>query len=110
MRLSPLDPRLFVWQFITACAHYCAGRHLEAISWAESSLREQPNFASAMRILAASLALEGRIGEAQKATARLLAADPTLRASRLDDVMPPFRRPEDRAKYVEGLRQAGLPE
>ena len=109
-RLSPFDPRLFVWQFITAFAHYCAGRHREAISWAENSLRDQPNFASAMRILAASLALEGRIGEAQKATARLLAADPALRASKLDDVMPPFRRPEDRVKFVEGLRQAGLPE
>jgi hypothetical protein len=24
--------------------------------------------------------------------------------------MPPFRRHEDRAKYIEGLRQAGLPE
>ena len=110
MRLSPLDPRLFLWQFFTALAHYCAGRHHEAISWAESSLREQPNSVSAMRILAASLALEGRIWEAQKAIARLLTADPTLRASKLDDVMPPFHRPEDRAKFVEGLRQAGLPE
>jgi TolB-like protein len=110
MRLSPLDPRLFVWQFCTALAHYCAGRHQEAVSWAESSLREQPHFASAMRVLAASLAQEGRLAEAQKATARLRTAYPGLRASKLDDVMPPFRRPEDRARYVEGLRQAGLPE
>jgi len=110
MRLSPLDPRSFTWQFMTALAHYCAGRYHEAISWAERSLRDQPNFASAMRILAASLALEGRLAEALKATARLRTAYPALRASKLGDVMPPFRRPEDRAKYVEGLRQAGLPE
>ena len=110
MRLSPLDPRLFMWQFFTALAHYCAGRHHQAISWAESSLRDQPNFTSAMRVLAASLALEGRRLEAQKLTARLRTVDPTLRASKLDDVMPPFRRLEDRVKYVEGLRQAGLPE
>jgi tetratricopeptide (TPR) repeat protein len=110
MRLSPLDPRSFTWQFMTALAHYCAGRYQEAISWAERSLRDQPNFASAMRILAASLALEGRLAEALKATARLRTAYPALRASKLGDVMPPFRRPEDRAKYVEGLRQAGLPE
>jgi len=110
IRLSPLDPRLFVWQSIAAFAHYCAGRHREAISWAENSLRDQPNFASAMRILAAGLALEGRMAEAQKATTRLLTADPALRVSKLDDIMPPFRRPEDRAKFVEGLRQAGLPE
>jgi TolB-like protein/Tfp pilus assembly protein PilF len=110
MRLSPLDPRLFVWQFCTALAHYCAGRYHEAISWAESSLRNQPNYASSMRILAASLALEGRLAEAQKATARLRMAYPAFHASELGDVMPPFRRPEDRAKYVEGLRLAGLPE
>ena len=110
MRLSPLDPRLFIWQFMTALAHYCAGRHNEAISWAESSLRDQPNFASALRILVASLALEGRFAEAQKATVRLRTADPALRASKLDDVMPPFRRRKDRDKYIEGLRRAGLPE
>jgi TolB-like protein/Tfp pilus assembly protein PilF len=110
MRLSPLDPRLFVWQFMTALAHYCASRYREAILWAESSLRDQPNFASAMRILAASLALEGRLADAQKATARLRRGYPVERASKLDDVMPPFRRHEDRDKYVEGLRQAGLPE
>jgi TolB-like protein/Tfp pilus assembly protein PilF len=110
MRLSPLDPRLFVWQFCTALAHYCAGRYHEAISWAESSLRNQPNYASSMRILAASLAMEGRLAEAQKATARLRMAYPAFHASTLGDVMPPFRRPEHRAKYVEGLRQAGLPE
>jgi tetratricopeptide (TPR) repeat protein len=107
---APLDPRLFIWQVFTALAHYCAGRYHEAISWAESSLRDQPNYASAMRILAASLALEGRLAEAQKATARLRMAYPAFRASKLDDVLPPFRRPEDRAKYVDGLRQAGLPE
>src|SRR5262245_7116217 len=74
MPLSPLDPRLFIWQFMTALAHYCAGRYREAISWAESSLRDQPNFASAMRILAGSLALDGRVAEAQRATARLRTA------------------------------------
>jgi hypothetical protein len=41
---------------------------------------------------------------------RLRQLDPELRVSTLDDVMPPFRRPEDHAKYVEGMRLAGLPE
>lgn len=27
MRLSPLDPRLFAWQFCTALAHFCGGRY-----------------------------------------------------------------------------------
>ena len=53
MRLSPLDPRLYAWQFYTALGHFCAGRYDDAISWAERSLREQPNFAVATRLAAA---------------------------------------------------------
>jgi hypothetical protein len=63
-----------------------------------------------MRITAASHALAGHLGEAQKLAARLRQHDPQLRISNLDDVMAPFRRPEDRAKYEQGLRIAGLPE
>jgi tetratricopeptide (TPR) repeat protein len=110
LRLSPLDPHLFVWQFYTALAHFCASRHDEAVSWAERALRDQPNLANALRILAASHALEGRPADGHRVMARLLQLYPELRASTLGNVMPPFRRPEDRAKYVEGLRLAGLPE
>jgi TolB-like protein/Tfp pilus assembly protein PilF len=110
MRLSPLDPRFFAWQFYTAFAHFLAGRYVDAVSWVERSLSDQPNNASGMRIAAASYALARRLAEARQMIARLCLFDPTLRLSNLADVMPPFRRPEDRAKYVEGLREAGLPE
>jgi hypothetical protein len=33
-----------------------------------------------------------------------------LRLSNLDRVAPPFRRPEDRERFIESLRKAGLPE
>jgi hypothetical protein len=33
-----------------------------------------------------------------------------MRLSNLKDRIGAFRRPEDYAKYVEGLRMAGLPE
>jgi len=39
---------------------------------------------------------------------RLREFDPTLRLSNLERVAPPFRRPEDRARYADGLRRAGL--
>jgi TolB-like protein len=110
MRLSPLDPRLFVWQHYTALAHLCASRYDDAALWAERAMRGQPNFASAIRIAAASYALAGRPAEAQKLVGRLRQLDPQLCLSNLGDVMPPFRRPEDRTKYVEGLRIAGLPD
>jgi len=110
MRLSPLDPRMFAWQLHIALGHICAGRYDEAASWASQSLRNQPNYPAPMRLLAASHALAGRFDEAQKAISRLRQVDPSLRISNLDDVMPPLRRAEDRAKFAEGLRKAGLPE
>jgi TolB-like protein len=110
MRLSPLDPRIFVWQFHTALAHFCARRYDEAISWAARSLRSEPNFLSTVRTYAASNALAGRLDEAQKAMTRVRQLDPALRISNLEDVLPPLRRAEDRARYVDGLRKAGLPE
>jgi hypothetical protein len=41
--------------------------------------------------------------------ARLRRIDPVLRVSNLKDLTP-LRRPEDVAKYAEGMRWAGLPE
>ncbi|MGY3611582.1 BTAD domain-containing putative transcriptional regulator, partial [Bradyrhizobium sp. Lot11] len=70
----------------------------------------QPNYASAIRVMAASYALEGQLVQAGEMMTRLRALDPTLRLSNLTDVLPPFRRPGDRANYIEGLRRAGLPE
>ena len=109
MRLSPLDPLIFGMQNGTAAAHFLAGRYDEASSWAEKALREQPDYLPALRMAAASHALPGRVAEAQKAMVRMRQIDPELRCSNLTDIVP-FRRPEDFARYVEGLRTAGLPE
>jgi hypothetical protein len=54
-------------------------------------------------------ALAGRLTEAQQTMARLRQIDPLLRVSNLKE-MTPLRRPEDRAKYDDGMRKAGLPE
>ena len=108
MRLSPLDPRIPDVQTATAHAHFIAGRYDEASSWAEKALAEAI-FALALRVAAASNALAGRLGHAQKSMTRLLELDPTLRGSNLRNRLPPLR-PEHFARLAEGLRKAGLPE
>jgi tetratricopeptide (TPR) repeat protein len=108
IRLSPLDPFTFLAYSVIAAAHMHAGRYDEASSWAENGLRQQTNAGSA-RVAAASYALAGRLDEAHKAMARLRQIDPTFRVSDLRDMLP-FRRPEDIARYEEGLRKAGLAE
>jgi TolB-like protein len=109
-RLSPLDPFIHHRQSMTALAHLCAGRYDEACMWSEKSLQGGgPNFAPGYRIAAASNALVGRIEKAQKLAARFRQLDPGFRISSVKDRLP-FRRPEDLARYEDGLRKAGLPE
>ena len=109
MRLSPRDPTVFHMRAGTAFAHFFAGRYFEAVKWAQDALRDQPTFVGTLRIVAASHALGGRLEEAQKAMARMRQFDPELRVSNLEDRLPQLR-PEDFARYAEGLRKAGLPE
>jgi TolB-like protein/Tfp pilus assembly protein PilF len=109
MRLSPFDPILFRMQGATASAHFFAGRYDEASAWAEKALRENPNHRQATRVAAASHALAGRLREARNAMARMCRLDPDLRVSNMKDRLPALRRPEDLARYAEGLRKAGLP-
>ena len=109
MRLSPLDPRIGSMRAATASAHFVAGRYVEASSWAEKALRDDPGNGPAARLAAVSLALAGRLEQAQKAMAHVLRIDPALRMSNAKYRIPPYR-PDDLARYEDGLRKAGLPE
>ena len=93
-----------------ANAFFFLGRYDEATAWAAMALRDAPDLHTALRIDAASHALVGRLEQAQKSLARLRKLSPALRVSTLGDVYGPYRRPEDIARYEEGLRRAGLPE
>jgi len=108
MRLSPLDPLMFGMHTGMAFAHFFAGRYDEAASWAERALRVQPNWVPAWRNAAASHALAGRPENARHAIERMRQLAPEIRLSNLKGLMP-LRRPEDLARFAEGLRKAGLP-
>jgi adenylate cyclase len=109
MRLSPADPRTYVFHLFSAMAHLSAGRYGEAAASARRVLHDKPVLA-AMRILGIAEALDGRLEDARASIARMSAFDPTLRMSSIDRVIPPYRRDADRDRYLEGLRLAGLPE
>jgi adenylate cyclase len=109
MRLSPLDPLLGQMHTGTAFAHFSAGRHEEAVSWAEQAVREAPAWVPAYIAAAASNALTGRIKEARQVVAKLRELDSGHCIATLKNIYP-LRRPEDLAKLEQGLRRAGLPE
>jgi hypothetical protein len=99
---------MFVIDTGMASAHFIAGRLGEASSWADKA-SGHTGYGPALRIATASHALAGRNQEAKKALARLRKADPGLRISTVKD-RAPYRRLEDIASLIEGLRKAGLPE
>jgi len=109
MRLSPLDPLLYMPQSGLALAYFLLGRYDDASSWAGNALRENPAFHPSLRVFAASNALVGRLEDAQSSMARLREIDPALRVSDLTGLFP-YRLPGALDKYVEGLRKAGLRE
>lgn len=108
IRLSPIDPHLFLPQTGVAFAHFFAGRYEEGLSWALSAIQRQPNFPGAQRILMANLAMAGRIAEARRACGAVLQIDPTLRISAINGTS--FRRLEDVEKLGQAWRLAGVPE
>ncbi len=109
IRISPLDPLLHSVRSAIAFAHVFAGRFTEAVSYAEKALADNPNTHQALRATALSCAWAGRTEQARKAISRLLEIDPTLRVSKLLNITP-LQRPQDIARYQEGMRKAGLPE
>jgi adenylate cyclase len=109
MRLSPLDPNMYMAKAGVAMVHFCAGRYDEAVSWAETALRECANYHVALRILATSSAHAGRLEHAQNAVARLREIDPSLSVSDVRDLLQ-VCPPTVAARYADGLRKAGLPE
>jgi adenylate cyclase len=108
-RLSPLDPTMPRIQTGAAHAHFMVGRYNDALSLAKKAL-EHWQASPAYRIAAASAGLAGRVAEANRFVELLLDFDPKRRVSNLNEVMGPYRRPQDLERYREGLRKAGLPE
>lgn len=109
VRLSPLDPEMFRMQVGMALAHFFAGRYDCATDWAEKALRNLPTLLPPVALLAASHALRGQTDNAKQAMQRLRELDPALRVSNLKEWLP-IQRPEDLARFAQGLRMAGLPE
>ncbi|WP_428489909.1 hypothetical protein [Rhodopila sp.] len=92
---------------VAAGAHYIAGRYGDAARWGRVSAMHHPGIAANVRILAASLAVLGRLEEAQQAARHLLAIDPDFR---IDHWRRRAMLPEDsRETLAQRMRLAGLP-
>ncbi|HEY7998637.1 MAG TPA: CadC-family transcriptional regulator, partial [Pseudolabrys sp.] len=105
IRLSPLDPLSFIVHNGIALAHFFAGHYEQAAAAAEKA---GPNYITGVLMVAVSLSLAGRTEESNKAIARLRELDPSACTTKFVGLWP-LRRPEDVARFSEGLRKVGLP-
>ena len=108
IRLSPLDPLIFIVQNGIVLAHFFAGRYEEAQDWALKALRQNPNYAAALIMAAVSAALTGRDEDRDRAVTRLRELDPQVSIANFTNVWP-LRRAEDLEAFENGLRLTGLP-
>ena len=104
-RLSPIDPMLHSRLTGTSVALIGLGRFDEALAAAKKALAEKQT-AQAYRSLAAALAQLGREAEAKEAAAKLLEMEPDFRITEWLARSGNWRS----QMFIEGLRNAGLPE
>jgi adenylate cyclase len=109
LRLNPLDPWIVTAQTGLAFAHFFAGRHEEASSWAATAVGQQPNYVAAHRIMMACHAMSGQVEKARQECVLVLQLDPTQRIAGIKD-RASFRRSEDIEKLARAFRIAGIPE
>ena len=108
VRLSPLDPRMFLAHVAMATAHFLASQYEDSLACAATAMRLRPNLPSIHRAMMAAQAMLGRQEIAQKSCARLLELDSTQSISRMRRL--PFRRAEDVRMLEEAYRLAGMRE
>jgi adenylate cyclase len=108
LRLSPFDPLTFYFTGISGLAAMLCGRYDEALAFGLKARRENPRWSVNLRFLAATLVHLGRLDEAREMGREFLAIDRTFTLSAFRQWYP-LREPE-LGRYIDTLRQAGLPE
>jgi adenylate cyclase len=108
VRLSPVDPSMSYFAAALGAAYFVGERYEDSVEWARRAAHDQPRYLVAHRLLAASLALLGRLDEARSGIPDLLAVAPGYTVAAAAAHTP--LRGATRERYLDGLRRAGLPE
>jgi adenylate cyclase len=109
LRMSPLDPRIYLAQNGMAAAYLLSGQYEDGFLWAKIAVQEKPNFVLAHINMMVCHAMAGRVEEARQAWAVARQIDPTLNISTVRNRWQ-FTRSNDFQFYEEALRIAGMPE
>ena len=92
---------------VRATACFVARRYRDAIDFSRKAIAESPSLAPAYRLLVVNCALVGEIDEARAALHTLKRLQPDISLKWIMEVWP-WVRNEDKQRYLEGFRLAGL--
>ncbi len=109
IRLSPVDPSMWVPHGLIADAKLQLGDYDTAVSFARKSIRLHRDNLPVHHVLIASYAQLDQMKEASDAVRELLKLDPETTISRLQEIFP-VSGYKNLEGFLDGLRKAGLPE
>jgi DNA-binding SARP family transcriptional activator/TolB-like protein len=105
------SPKLYFSYFETVytIAHTFKGDYERAVLAGHRAVEANPNFTPGYKPLIASLGHLGRREEAHIFVNKLLSLEPNFTVERFGQIYS-FKKANDRERYMEGLRLAGVPE
>jgi TolB-like protein len=106
IRLSPRDPLSAIYHGIAAHIALVGADYVEAIALSRKAIRQRTDFVGAWRVLTAAAGLAGEGELAQEALLELRRVQPDISLAWIAGNLP-FRG-EQRARFLEGLRRAGM--
>jgi tetratricopeptide (TPR) repeat protein len=109
LRLSPGDPLVGAQaSYAMAMAHFIAGRYLDCVASARTTIGRYSEYVPAHYVLIAALAMQGEMAATAEALATVLQLRPDFSIAWLDKNMP--WTGDIRVRLLEGWRRAGVPE
>jgi adenylate cyclase len=106
IRLSPSDPRLFIWRSGLAAAQYQVRNYAQAVETGRRSWALNRNYFTGLTYVVAGLAQLGKDEEARAALNDLRGLDPKLTAART--TLQLYKNQAGVDHLLEGLRKAGF--
>lgn len=107
-RLSPMDPHAFFLDGTAMLPHLLLGDYPKVLELGRQVIELHPGISAHYKPTLAALGHLGRADEAAALRARLLAIEPGFTVGTFLAASP-FARAEDRDRFAEGLRLAGVP-
>jgi TolB-like protein len=106
--LAPFDPFFCVYEAVYAIAYTVKGDYEQAVLVGRGAVKTNPEFSASYKPLIAALGHLGRRDEAKPHLEKLLSLEPHFTVEHFGKTYP-FRRAQDRKRYMRGLLLAGVP-